>query len=576
MGKRTELSGISVNSGVVIAPIYVFAPFCPSEYKLQAADFCTELARYQEAKKKAAIELDEVICSLGKADADKAAIFEAHKDILEDEEIVEQICDNIKNNNYSAENAVMTVYRSFADIFAQMDDPIIRERKSDMDDVSLRLLRVLEGKRMKTLSSLAKPCIIATHDLLPSDTATLDRKNILGILTESGNITSHTAIIAKNYGIPTILGIKELLAQVEDDETVIMDAEKGQVLLHPEEADVSHFGEMIKLQEVQRQQEKEYLNRELYSKDGTRILINANIGAPTAEMQEDAKTVDGVGLFRTEFLYMENTHLPTEEEQFEAYRSVLEAYAGKPVILRTIDIGGDKTIPYFPLPKEDNPFLGVRALRLCYEHQDLFCTQLRAALRASVYGKLEIMFPMVGSMDDVLWAKTMVSKVCEELDQEKIARDPNVKIGIMMEIPSVMMIADQIVHEVDFASVGTNDLCQYLTASDRMNAGTSCYYQTFHPAMFRLIGYAAKQFAAQGKQLSICGEMGGNPLAAPVLVGLGVRKLSMSRTNVGKIKQILSNLTLDEMERLSEKVQMCATDAQVQKTIREALANREE
>ena len=576
MGKRIELRGISVNSGVVIAPIYVFEPFCPSEYKLQATDFCAELARYQEAKEKAVIELNEVICSLGKGDAEKAAIFEAHKDILEDEEIVEQICDKIKNSNYSAENAVMTVYRSFADIFAQIDDPVIRERKSDMDDVSLRLLRVLEGKRIKTLSSLEKPCIVAAHDLLPSDTATLDRKNILGILTESGNITSHTAIIAKNYGIPTILGIKELLDRVEDDEIVIMDAEKGQMLLHPEEADINHFEKMIELQEVQRQQEREYLKRELYSKDGTRILINANIGAPTAEMQEDAKMVDGVGLFRTEFLYMENTHLPTEEEQFEAYRSVLEAYAGKPVILRTIDIGGDKTIPYFPLPKEDNPCVIILGLILCYEHQDMFCTQLRAALRASVYGKLEIMFPMVGSMDDLLWAKTMVSKVCEELDQEKIARDPNVKIGIMMEIPSVMMIADQIVHEVDFASVGTNDLCQYLTASDRMNTGTSRYYQNFHPAMFRLIGYAAKQFAAQGKQLSICGEMGGNPLAAPVLVGLGVRKLSMSRTSVGKIKQILSNLTLDEMEHLSEKVQICATDAQVQETIRKALANREE
>lgn len=575
MGNANCLAGIGVNTGIAIGEIYIFDAYRPQITHNTGADFKEETARYIQAKAEAEKELRAIADKLQSGGSDKAAIFTAHIDILTDEEIDMQIQAGIQDSHYSAEYAIHSTYSAFAEILAQMDDPVIRERSADMTDVSLRLLRILEGREEKSLLSLPGPVIVAAQDLLPSNTVNLDRQNVLGILTEAGNSTSHTAILAKNSGIPAILGISGLMGAVREGQRAAMDAGEGRVILDPDRAEISGYEEKQRVLERESLIEQSYVGRELYTRDGVRVSIFANIGAPGPDIQTDAQGTDGVGLFRTEFLYMENGHLPTEEEQFQAYCAVLRAYAGKPVTLRTVDIGGDKSIPYLPLPKEDNPFLGVRALRLCYEHQYLFRTQLRAALRASAFGTLQLMFPMVASLDDIRWAKSMVEAVGRELDQEEAAWDHDLKIGIMMEIPSIMLISDLVAGEVDFASVGTNDLCQYLTASDRLNPGTSRYYQNFHPAMFRLIGYAAKEFASRGKPLGVCGEMGGDPLAAPVLLGLGVRRLSMSRTCVGKIKYEVSGFRMDGMERLAEEVLACRTEEEAkQKASRFRAENR--
>lgn len=562
-----RLQGIGVNSGIVIGTVYVYQTDCPNVSRQYEEDSEVAWERYQQAKAKAEKELRELVCALEKDRDDKSIIISAHIDILTDEEIEEQIRNLIFQDHYSAEYAVQDTYQTFFAALAQMDDPVISERKMDMMDVSQRLLRILCGTEKAKIGAFDTPSILVAHDLLPSDTATLDKSKILGILTETGNMTSHTAIIAKNYGIPTILGIKDLLAQVKPGQSAILDAEEGTVIIEPDDALLQEYSSKQEKWKQEYLLEQEYVNRELYTKDGVRIFINANIGAPTPQLSKDAAAADGVGLFRTEFLYMENSHLPTEEEQFTAYCEVLQAYSGKPVILRTIDIGGDKEIPYLPLPKEDNPFLGVRAIRLCYERPELLYTQLRAALRASAYGTLEIMFPMVASMDDIRWAKSVFQQVGKDLDQNKIPWDHNIKIGIMIEVPSIMLISDHVAKEVDFASIGTNDLCQYLTASDRLNSGTVRYYQNFHPAMFRLIGYAAKEFMAQGKSLSVCGEIGGSTMAAPILVGLGIRKLSMNQSCIGKMKKELSKFRVADLEKLAQRVLLCQTETDVKRTV---------
>lgn len=567
-GEQNTLSGIGANTGIAIAKAYVYE-YDRLKVELQfSANVAYELERYQKAKKKAQKELENIVHSFPEQSKERAEIFAAHINILNDEEIEKQILHNIADKNYVAEFSVYDTFSSFAEVFEKIEDPVIRERKADLMDVLYRLYRILKGKEEKDISALEEDAIIVAYDLLPSDSAALDRRHIKGILTEAGNITSHTAILARAYGIPAVLGVADLTERIEDGDLLIVDAGAGTVLIDPDEKDLCSYEKRKKEQENVYWEDMKYFLKEARTKDGIRIMFGANIGASAIET-DDVKAVDCVGLFRTEFLYMEKKHLPTEEEQFEAYRSVLEAYGNKPVILRTLDIGGDKSIPYLELPREENPFLGVRAIRLCRNMPELFRTQIRAALRASAYGILEIMFPMVSRIEDIRWAKDIVAQEGSKLNQEGIPWDKEVKLGIMMEIPSIMLIADRIVDEVDFASVGTNDLCQYMTASDRLNSGTVDYYQNFHPSIFRLIGYAARVFNEKGKILSVCGEIGGDALAVPILVGLGVKKLSMNITSVAGIKHVLSEMTMDEMRTLAEEVSLCDSEKQVKEVARQ-------
>jgi phosphotransferase system enzyme I (PtsI) len=424
----------------------------------------------------------------------------------------------------------------------------------DFDDVRKRLIRLWYRVKEGGLGVLTEPVIVAARDLLPSDTASLDRKKVLAILTEAGGTTSHSAIIARSYEIPAILGIPDLMNRVRQGQTLAVDAGAGEAVLDPDPDTVKVY-ERRRAEFLRETMEtKKFLGPEARTACGVHIDIGLNIGgADEQELAGEAYT-DLVGLFRTEFLYMGRASLPSEEEQFAVYKKVLQRYGKRPVTLRTLDIGGDKTLSSMDLPKEDNPVLGNRALRLCFTYPAVFKTQLRAALRASVFGNLWLMLPMVGSIDDIRQAKAYIAETMEELDAEGTGYAKDFKTGIMVEIPSIAVIADLAAKEVDFASIGTNDLCQYLTAVDRMNPQTARYYQTCHPAMFRLIGKVVEHFNREGKPICVCGEMGGDTLAAPVLVGLGMRKLSMGLASIARVKRVLSSLTVAKAEELAAAV----------------------
>ena len=563
-------TGTAVSAGVVIGKVYLYERFVSDVSKCPMGTPAEEAAHYLAARDAAQGEL-ETLCQhfteLG--DNEKASIFSAHLEILSDETMDEEIQAGISGGESSGPWVIRSVYEQYASMFEQLADPIIRERAVDLRDVCARLLRCWEGLPEQNLSALPEPVIIITHDLVPSDTATLDRNNVLGIVTEIGGSTSHSAIIARSYEIPAVLGVSGIVSQLEDRQEVILDAVDGAILTGFDEEVRSAYE--AKRREILRRQAhtKLYIDREPITPDGVRIAVELNIASAEPQNLEYAKYTDGVGLFRSEFLYMGRSALPTEEEQFQAYRKVLMTYGSRPVILRTLDIGGDKPLDCLDIPKEDNPFLGNRALRLCFQHPDMFRTQLRASLRASVYGNLWLMFPMVASMDDIRRAKSCLESAKAELTAEGIPFSPDLKVGIMVEIPAIAFLADQAAREVDFASIGTNDLTQYLTAVDRGNPEVRAYDQTYHPSLFRLIGYVVRSFAAQGKPVGVCGEMGGDPLAAAVLIGLGMRQLSMGAASVASIKQMILSTSCETAKALAETVCGLSTADEVRKYLKE-------
>ena len=550
------LRGNGVSKGVAIGEIFLYQPFIPQTTEAHySGDPKQYLEQYEALCLQARAELQAIRERMMQTDAEKAAIFSAQMEILCDEVMNEEIRDGIQYDTWMPDWAVETVYSRYERRLQKAGDPLIRERAADLKDVKNRLLRIWCGVPQQSLAQLEKPVIIAAHDLLPSDTAVMERDHVLGIVTESGGTTSHSAIIARSYGIPAVLGIPNLLPRLTNGEKVILDAVDGVLITRPDGKQEKEMRIKQKEYEIHAARIQKYLHRDPLTADGERIEIGLNIGSARPEDLEGSSVTDFVGLFRTEFLYMDNDHLPTEEEQIIQYQKALLEYAPRPVVLRTLDIGGDKTLPYFPLPQEQNPFLGKRALRLCFDSPELFRTQLRAALRASVAGQLWIMLPMVSSIEEIKRAKALLEQAKQELRQEKLPFDEGGKLGIMIEIPAVAVIADLIAPEVDFASIGTNDLCQYLMAVDRMNPEVTSYYQSYHPALFRLIGYVVERFKQAGKPICICGELGGDPLAAPVLVGLGMRKLSMSLSSVAAVKRALAGFTVKQMEEMARAVE---------------------
>lgn len=550
------LRGNGVSKGVAIGEIFLYQPFIPQTTEAHySGDPKQYLEQYEALCLQARAELQAIRERMMQTDAEKAAIFSAQMEILCDEVMDEEIRDGIQYDTWMPDWAVETVYSRYERRLQKAGDPLIRERAADLKDVKNRLLRIWCGVPQQSLAQLEKPVIIAAHDLLPSDTAVMERDHVLGIVTESGGTTSHSAIIARSYGIPAVLGIPNLLPRLTNGEKVILDAVDGVLITRPDGRQEKEMRTKQKEYEIQAARIQKYLHRDPLTADGERIEIGLNIGSARPEDLEGSSVTDFVGLFRTEFLYMDNDHLPTEEEQIIQYQKALLEYAPRPVVLRTLDIGGDKTLPYFPLPQEQNPFLGKRALRLCFDSPELFRTQLRAALRASVAGQLWIMLPMVSSIEEIKRAKALLEQAKQELRQEKLPFDEGIKLGIMIEIPAVAVIADLVTSEVDFASIGTNDLCQYLMAVDRMNPEVTSYYQSYHPALFRMIGYVAERFKQAGKPICICGELGGDPLAAPVLVGLGMRKLSMSLSSVAAVKRALAGFTVKQMEEMARAVE---------------------
>jgi len=570
------LKGNPVSRGIALAKVYIYKAFKADVHEsyFEAGQEALKFKQFTDALAAAETELDAIVASLSVESPEKAKIFTAHIEILNDEEVAEEVKDMIFSSRAMPDYAVDMVFTEFAILLEKARDPLIAARAADLRDVRNRVLRILKGEKEHNLSNLREKVIVVAHDLLPSDTATLDRAHVMGIVTEVGGATSHTAIIARSYKIPAVLGVSDATEIMKNGEMVILDALKGQVMLEPERATISDYE--VKLEEFLKSEKltAEYLDRIPLVASGERFSVGLNIG--TTEPDEGFKYVDFIGLFRTEFLYMESEHMPTEDEQFAAYRKVLANAMGNPVTLRTLDIGGDKSLRYLVLPKEDNPFLGNRALRLCLDMPELFKTQLRAALRASAFGPMQIMFPMVGTIDDIRAAKAAVQEAKAELLAEGIPFDEKINIGIMIEIPSIAMIADFAAEETDFASVGTNDLTQYLHAVDRMNQKIADYYQSSSPAMFRILGKIFEEYNDAGKPVSVCGELAGEPLAAIVLFGLGLRKFSMNASNIAHVKRVLSLFTLAETEEIAENVMNMKTQDEVEAYLKAEVAKREE
>lgn len=567
------MKGNPVSPGIAIGEVYVYRPFSPVINKSPIAEneVRENLARYAAAKDAAAAELAGIVERMEKDDPEKAKIFVAHQDILSDIALEEEINDLISNEHVSPDHAIQQVYEKFIQMFSEIPDELIRERAADLKDVRVRLLRCWANKPENNLATLDKPYIVAAEDLFPSDTATLDREKVLAIITEMGGPTSHSAIIARSYEIPAVLGVPGLLNAVRTGMPIVVDAIRGDIFAEPSEEIVTDYTKKRDAYRIRALETKRFLDKKPLTADGVNVEVHLNIGSASEQELSGSHYTDGVGLFRTEIFYMETPQLPTEDAQFDAYKRALMRYGERPVTLRTLDIGGDKQLECMELPHEDNPFLGNRALRLCFTYPGIFKTQLRAALRASVYGNLWIMLPMVASLDDIRRAKAYVEEAKAELTAEGIPYNPNHKLGIMVEIPSIALVADLAAKEVDFASIGSNDLCQYMTAVDRLNPVVAQYYQSYHPAMFRLIGYVVEQFKMAGKPVSVCGEMGGDPLAAAVLVGLGMRKLSMGFASVAPIKKMLSGLTIKKAESLAKAVVNLPTAADVERLLHEEL-----
>lgn len=555
------LPGIIVFEGVAFGTTYLYRPETPviTEQSYEGNDPAPHLAQYETAIATATEQLTKIFERLASRGDESAKIFEAQMEILQDEEMDMMVRDAVTDDCMTPAAAVEMVYTQFAAILQQVEDPLIRARSADILDVKNRMIRALFGSVGADLSLLPEQTILVAHDLLPSDTAQLDPSHVAAIITETGNQTSHTAILSRSLGIPTILAVADAMNAIPSGVAAAVDALACDIFVQPDEATTSRLLEKQKAHQEKLALQNEYLLKSAVTTDGQQVQIGINIGGGDT----DFSSCDFCGLFRTEFLFMDKQVLPNEEEQFRQYRKVIDCAQGKLITLRTLDIGGDKTVPCLPLPKEDNPFLGKRALRLCLAEPALFHTQLRAALRASAYGPMQIMFPMVGSLEDYRLAKEHVKTVMAELDSAGIAYDKQIPLGIMIEIPSIAMIAELAAAEVDFASIGTNDLCQYLCAADRLNPDVAGNYQSYGPAMFRCLHSICKAFNEAGKPVSICGELAGETKAIKLLVGLGFRKLSMTAASHAAAKATICNFSLRDAELLAEQALKCATQSEI-------------
>ncbi|MCY9024889.1 phosphoenolpyruvate--protein phosphotransferase [Priestia megaterium] len=544
-----EIQGIAASSGIAIAKAFRLENPELTVEKKSVTEVEAEVARLEVALEKSKSEL-EIIREHARKELgdDKAEIFEAHLLVLSDPELINPIKDKITNENVNAEHALDEVAAMFINMFESMDNEYMKERAADIRDVTKRVLAHLLGVNVSNPSLISEEVVIIAEDLTPSDTAQLNRKFVKGFTTDIGGRTSHSAIMARSMEIPAVVGTKTVMEDIQNGVLVIVDGLDGEVIVDPSEETVKAYEKKAAEYAEQKAEWAKLVNEKTVSADDYHVELAANIGTP-----EDVKGVlenggEGVGLYRTEFLYMGREELPTEEEQFTSYKTVLERMEGKPVVVRTLDIGGDKELPYLNLPKEMNPFLGFRAIRLCLEMQDMFRTQLRALLRASVYGNLKIMFPMIATVDEFRQAKAILLEEKAKLQQEGVQVSEDIEVGMMVEIPSSAVIADLFAKEVDFFSIGTNDLIQYTLAADRMNERVSYLYQPYNPAILRLVNMVIKAAHKEGKWVGMCGEMAGDEIAIPILLGLGLDEFSMSATSILKARSQIRQLSKADIE----------------------------
>jgi phosphotransferase system enzyme I (PtsI) len=570
------LKGVAASPGIAIGKVFLYIKE-KAEIDMQNID--ESKVEYEIERFKKALEVtkqqiqkikEEALKEFGR---DKAEIFEAHLMLANDPELVENVENMIKTELITADNAVNKVIEQNASVMESLDDEYLKERAADLRDVGSRIINNLLGVKNTSLSELDEQVIIIAKDLTPSDTATMKKEMVLGFATDIGGRTSHTAIMARSLEIPAVVGLGNVTTQVNNGNTVIVDGLEGVVIVNPDESTMNEYKTKKENYDKKVEKLKKLKDLPAITLDGKKVMLAANIGTPKDVKSALANGAEGVGLFRTEFLYMDRTTLPTEEEQFEAYKEVAERMEGKPVTIRTLDIGGDKGLPYLDMPKEMNPFLGYRAIRLCLDRTDIFKTQLRAILRASAYGNIHIMYPMISSITDVRRANAVLNEVKAELDKEGIKYDKNIKVGIMVEIPSAAVTADILAKEVDFFSIGTNDLTQYTLAVDRMNEHVKDYYQPFNPAVLRLIKFVIDAAHKEGRFAAMCGEMAGDPLATVILLGLGLDEFSMSATSIPKVKNIIRNIEYEKAKEIAEKVLNMKEAEKIQQMMEDMIKN---
>ncbi|WP_300754800.1 phosphoenolpyruvate--protein phosphotransferase [uncultured Brachyspira sp.] len=553
MEKR--ISGIGVSPGIAIGKVYLLLKKDIIVSKCPCANVAEEQKKLLEARNKTKEQLLKIReTTAKKVSEEKAEIFDAHITLLEDEDLLEEVNNIIADDKVCAEYALSQGIEVYTKILSEVEDEYLRERAGDLMDISDRWIRNIQGEEIVDVSNLPKDSIVVARDLTPSDTANLDLDNTLGFITEIGGRTSHTSIMARSLELPAVVGIGEILKDLENNQTIIINGNTGAVIIDPSKESID---ECLKLKDEfdkKRALLKEYAHKDAVSKDGTKIRVYANIGSP-ADLGGVLKNgADGIGLYRTEFLFMENTDFPTEEEQFKAYKEVAVAMSGHTVTIRTMDIGGDKYLPYLEMPKEENPALGWRALRICLDKTSIIRTQFRALLRASAFGKIKVMLPMIVSLEELRKAKAIFNECKLELVKENIAFNEALELGMMIETPSVVFRAEAFARESDFFSIGTNDLTQYTLASDRGNERIASICDPYNPSVLIAIKMAIDGAHANGIIISMCGELAGDLLAVPLLFGLGLDVFSMSAISIPEVKKMIISLDKTECQMLAKRV----------------------
>ncbi|MFW6270195.1 MAG: phosphoenolpyruvate--protein phosphotransferase [Bacillota bacterium] len=565
------MQGIAASPGIAIGNIHLkqHNKLKITKKTIDEIEVEEEIKRLHQAltqvKEELSVIKEHISQKLGK---EKAEIFEAHLMLLRDPELVPEIEKKVRDEKYSAEAAVEEVLGKYVQIFTEMEDEYMKGRKSDLQDVADRIIKILIGQESKN-KKLEEKAIIVAHDLAPSDTARFDKSFVQAFVTEQGSRTSHTAIMAQSLGIPAVVGVGEgLLENCNQGDLIIVDGNTGKVIIRPEQEELEEYNKKIKKYEQAQQKLHSYVNIKAVTRDGKRVSVMGNIGNINDIDSVLEQGGEGIGLFRTEFLYMNKQELPSEDKQFEVYKKVAEKMNTEPVIIRTLDIGGGKDLPYVELPEEQNPFLGYRAIRISLNCPEIFKPQLKAILRASNYGNIKLMYPMVSSLEELHDAQKMLTECRRELEKEGKAYNKDIETGIMIEIPATLMIAEALAAEVDFFSIGTNDLIQYMVAVDRNNEKIAHLHTPYHPAVLRFIKKIVEIANKKDVSVGMCGEAAGDELLLPFLLGIGLDKLSMSAVSILKIKKIISEWSVTEAEKIIKDILELNSAAEVRKKLK--------
>ncbi len=569
------LKGIAVSPGIAIGKVYLLEKrrisSVPS-YPVADEDIPGEIARFEEALIKTREEIVNIQEKIaGELDGGHADIFDAHLLVLEDRMFIEEVIKGLKNEKINIEQIVVRTLKKIADIFPKVGDEYLTERISDINDVGNRVIKNLLGREEKDLSSLKEAVIVVAYDLSPSETAQMHKEKVIGFVTDVGGKTSHTAIMARSLEIPAVVGLQNITRQVKDEDTIIVDGTDGLVIVNPTREELESYRQrsesiVLKDRELEKIRELPAVTR-----DGHQVEVVANIEFPEEIFSAGQHGATGIGLYRTEFFYLNRTDLPSEEEQFQAYRKVAKQFSPNAVTIRTVDLGGDKFVSQFELPREMNPFLGWRGIRFSLGRLDIFKIQLKAILRAGHYGKIKVMFPMISGVDELRRAKEVIEEVKEDLKKDGVPFDKKMKVGVMIETPSAAMTADILAREADFFSIGTNDLIQYALAVDRINERIAYLYHPGHPAIIRFIKETVQAAHQRNIKVGMCGEMAGEPHFAAVLTALGLDELSMSPVAIPGVEKVIRSITLKEGEELLENVLKLSTGKEIDSFLKQSL-----